>query len=156
MKLTQAFVVGLVAADKKVPPRHPLQRLEKLAEFSTEILNDWFGFMKGKDRWIEQFQKNADRMARNFQRGEQRCGFYDENQLPHGGPERRRRSGEDYDVKYNREDPSIGIKQITTGYRKWADRYLSQCAGQRNNNYIKNRMISWNEKLQAKLAENNA
>merc|ERR1712064_212544 len=108
------------------------------------------------DRWIEQFKKNAERMSRNFQRGEQRCGFYDEDQLPHGGPERRRRSGDDYDVKYNREDPSIGIKQITTGYRKWAQRYISQCAGQKNNKYIVNRMNKWNGVLQAKLAEFNA
>merc|ERR1712212_299450 len=156
MKLTGAVVIAAVAADKKVPPRHPLQRLAKLTEFSAEILNDWYGFLPSKDSWIAKFETNAGRMERNFQRGEQRCGFYDEDQLPHGGPERRRRSGDDYDVKYNREDPSIGIKQITTGYRKWADRYLSQCGGQRKNAWIKNRMNKWNNKLQAKLAEHYA
>ena len=26
-------------------------------------------------------------MGRNFERGNQRCGYYDEAQLPHGGPE---------------------------------------------------------------------
>ena len=59
-------------------------------------------------------------------RGNQRCGYYDYSQLPHGGPaEIKRRDLEDDvmdDVRYNREDPSEGIKQLTTGYSKWAQR----------------------------------
>merc|ERR1712212_464788 len=105
MKLTGAVVIAAVAADKKVPPRHPLQRLAKLTEFSAEILNDWYGFLPSKDSWIEKFATNAERMERNFNRGNQRCGFYDEDQLPHGGPERKRRSDDDMD-RYNREDPA--------------------------------------------------
>ena len=160
MKFSAALLFAVAAAeDKKVPPRHPLQRLERLNEFSTEILTNWFSFLPRDrtERWIEKFSDNAARMSRNFQRGEQRCGFYDEDQLPHGGPERKRRDDDNnaWD-RYNREDPSIGIKQITTGYRKWAQRYISQCAGQKNNKYIVNRMNKWNGVLQAKLAEFNA
>ena len=40
------FALAIAAAsaqqgEKKVPPRHPLQRLNRLIEFSEEILTDW-------------------------------------------------------------------------------------------------------------------
>merc|ERR1712003_539444 len=104
--------------------------IAKLAQFAEEIMNEWFDFLPTTEDWITRFQKNADRMALNFQRGEQRCGHYDANQLPHGGPARKRRD-EDSVERYNREDPVVGVKQLTTGYRKWAERYLSQCSGQK-------------------------
>ena len=152
MKLTVALLATIATADedKKVPPRHPLQRLEKLKFFGEEILNEWFEFMPRKDNWVRKFKANADRMARNFQRGEQRCGHYDENQLPHGGPARKRRAEDDV-FRYDRTNPCKGIKQITTGYRKWAERYISECSGQRNNKYIVNRMNKWNRVLAQKL-----
>merc|ERR1712176_811391 len=152
MKLTGAVVIAAVAADKKVPPRHPLQRLAKLTEFSAEILNDWYGFLPSKDAWIQKFATNAERMERNFNRGNQRCGYYDEDNLPHGGPaDRKRRNDDDFD-RYNREDPAEGTKQITTGFRKWAERYLSQCSGQRQYQHQINRMNKWNNLLQGHLA----
>ena len=83
--------------------------------------------------------------------------FYDENQLPHGGPEpsddRKRRDLDIFD-RYDREDPAVGTKQITTGFRKWAERFLSACSGQRNYNYQVNRMQKWNNALQMHLANN--
>ena len=94
-------------------------------------------------------------MERNFERGNQRCGFYDENQFPHGGPERRRRapaSDESEDLRYDRTDPVKGTRQITTGFRKWAERYISACSGQLKYSYQVNRMNKWNQKLQAHLA----
>ena len=150
MKLSVALIAVAAAEDKKVPPRHPLQRLNRLTEFSAEILDDWFGFVPSVDAWKAKFARNAERMERNFNRGNQRCGFYDADLLPHGGPERKRRSDDD-EIRYNREDPSDGIKQITTGYRKWAERYLSQCSGQRLYQYQVDRMNKWNAILQAKL-----
>ena len=150
MKLSVALIAVAAAEDKKVPPRHPLQRLNRLTEFSAEILDDWFGFVPSVDAWKNKFARNAERMERNFNRGNQRCGFYDADLLPHGGPERKRRSDDD-EIRYNREDPSDGIKQITTGYRKWAERYLSQCSGQRQYQYQVDRMNRWNAILQAKL-----
>ena len=152
MKFSPALLFAVAAAeDKKVPPRHPLQRLNRLTEFTEEILNDWFTFLPSKDSWVAKFAANAERMERNFNRGNQRCGFYDEDQLPHGGPERKRRDADDVD-RYNREDPSVGVKQLTTGYRKWAERYLSQCSGQRNYQHQVNRMAKWNDLLQGHLA----
>ena len=83
MKLSTICLTGLASAtEKKVPPRHPLQRLNRLVEFSSEILNsDAFNnkSIKWINRWEQKFANNADRMQVNFKRGNQRCGFYDEN-----------------------------------------------------------------------------
>ena len=160
MKISPAVLVAVATAqdgDRKVPPRHPLQRLNRLVEFTEEIMNDWFSFLPSQQAWITKFATNAERMERNFNRGNQRCGFYDENQLPHGGPSERRKREIDADSiwdRYDREDPSVGTKQITTGFRKWAERYLSECSGQKNFNYQVNRMNKWNGLLQAHLANN--
>ena len=160
MKFSPAVLVAVATAqdgDRKVPPRHPLQRLNRLVEFTEEIMNDWFSFLPSQQAWITKFATNAERMERNFNRGNQRCGFYDENQLPHGGPSERRKREIDADSiwdRYDREDPSVGTKQITTGFRKWAERYLSECSGQKNFNYQVNRMNKWNGLLQAHLANN--
>ena len=82
MKFSQFFIACLVSADeKKVPPRHPLQRLDRLVQFSDEILNSG-AFNNKSDKWINnwsmKFARNADRMEINFKRGNQRCGFYDQ------------------------------------------------------------------------------
>ena len=82
MKLSTICLTGLTSAtEKKVPPRHPLQRLNRLVEFSSEILNS--GAFNNKsikwiNRWEQKFTNNSDRMKVNFKRGNQRCGFYDE------------------------------------------------------------------------------
>ena len=156
MKFSPALLFAVASADdKKVPPRHPLQRLNRLTEFTEEMLNQWFTWLPSKDAWINKFQNNAERMERNFNRDNQRCGFYDADNLPHGGPERKRRDLEDVD-RYNREDPTVGVKQLTTGYRKWAERYLSACNGQKIHQHQINRMNKWNALLQAHLANNAA
>lgn len=46
-------------------------------------------------------------------------------------------------ARYNTENPLIGIKQITTGFRKWAERYIGECHGQRKFQYQKKRMIRY-------------
>jgi len=153
MKFAAALLATVAFADeKKVPPRHPEQRLARLVEFSAELLDDWFTALPSKDAWKSKFSNNADRMLRNFNRGNQRCGFYDADLLPHGGPARRRRDSDDDELRYNREDPAVGTKQITTGFRKWAERYISACSGQRKNNFQVNRMNRWNTRLQEFLA----
>ena len=90
-------------------------------------------------------------MERNFSRGSQRCGHYDEFS-EHGGPADRKRRDLDDVFRYNREDPAEGTKQITTGFRKWAQRYIAACGGQKNHKHQIKRMNAWNEKLQAHLA----
>ena len=82
MKLSAFLLAGVVSAnEKKVPPRHPIQRLHRLVEFAGEILySDVFDDRSDKwvNMWSEKFSKNADRMQHSFTRGNQRCGFYDE------------------------------------------------------------------------------
>ena len=151
MKLSLAILSSVAVAEKKVPPRHPLQRLSKLVEFSGELLDDWYGFLPSKDAWKVKFATNAQRMERNFERGNQKCGFYDaSNEDGHGG--RDRRDAED-NFRYDQADPAKGTQQITRGFSKWAQRYLSACSGQKNYNYQVNRMAKWNDKLQAHLAK---
>ena len=82
MKLSTIVLVGIVSAnEKKVPPRHPIQRLNRLVEFTEEILNSG-AFNAKSEKWIQmwtnKFSKNADRMETSFTRGNQRCGTYDE------------------------------------------------------------------------------
>ena len=153
MKLSTIIFAVAAAEEKKVPPRHPLNRLARLTEFSQIVLTDYFDFLPSQQSWINKFALNAERMERNFQRGEQRCGFYDENQLPHGGPERKRRSDDELDVERLSNHPAKAITQITTGFRKWAERYLSQCSGQRNSQYQVNRKTRWNAILQAHFTQ---
>ena len=157
MKILSTAVIALAAAqkdEKKVPPRHPIQRLNRLVEFTGEIMNDWFGFLPSQQAWINKFANNAKRMEKNFKR----CGFYNEN-VPNGGPkpdpssDRKRREADEIDVdRYNRENPTIGIQQLTTGFSKWAERYLAACSGQRNYNFQVNRMAKWNNILQSSLS----
>merc|ERR1712127_836263 len=124
------LVATVAAADKKVPPRHPLQRLSKLGRF-------------------------------------ERCGHYDESQ-EHGGQagaERKRRDAEDacLDIdselcRYDKSNPIRGIKQTTSGFRKWAERYLANdkdgasCKLQPAKQVA--RAQAWHDKLLAKLAVN--
>ena len=146
MKLSTICLAGLASAtEKKVPPRHPLQRLNRLVQFTSEILNSG-AFNNKSVRWIVnwelKFANNAERMARNFKRGNQRCGFYDEN-LPHGGPsdDRKRRDAE-FD-RYDRVNPCRGMKQLITGFAKWSERYISSCSGQKNEQHQAKRMEKW-------------
>lgn len=181
MKFATCFVVASAVSgqdDRKVPPRHPLQRLNRLQIFSEEWLNDNIAHLPSVQKWIGKFKLNAARMESAFNRknpnGERRCGFYDENLLPHGGPDphpdlrnneskkprrpveqRRRRDAEEEAYisddgsleRYDKSNPIRGIKQITTGYRKWAERFINECYGQRKNNSQVKRMGKWFEKL---------
>ena len=77
MKLSTICLAGLASAtEKKVPPRHPLQRVNRLVQFTSEILNSG-AFNNKSEKWIEnwerKFANNARRMEKNFSRGNQRC-----------------------------------------------------------------------------------
>merc|ERR1712130_458611 len=147
-----------LAYEKKVPPRHPLQRLQTLVTFSQELMDTWYGFLPSQARWKNKFITNGARMERAFTRGEQRCGFFDA-QTEHGGPagteRRRKRDTEerkrDTDERYDTTNPRIATKQITTGFKKWAERYIAACSGQKKHNYQSRRMEKWNNILQAHI-----
>jgi hypothetical protein len=164
MKVSVALIAVGLAAERKVPPRHPDQRLNRLRQFAEEWLNDNLPELASRDSWIAKFNTNADRMARAFQRDN--CGFYDADTKPHGGPgpdehinnkngrvRDRREVSEDGTIedgsleRYDKTNPIRGIKQITTGYRKWAERFINECHGQRKHKYQVNRMNRWFKKL---------
>jgi len=152
-----AIAASAQEEDKKVPPRHPLQRLNKLRMFAKEWC-DANLTVKQANNWKNKFDKNIDRFEARWER----CGFYDESQLPHGGPkpQRKRRDDEDDSVdedgitiKYDKNNPVRGIKQITSGFRKWAERYLAdtkdgkKCKNQPQTQV--NRANKWNAMLGA-------
>ena len=162
----KTFAVALVAAasaDKKVPPRHPLQRLARLNEFAVEWCNDNLT-AKQAANWARKFDNNVDRFEMRFER----CGFYDENQLPHGGPQRKRRDADDLVencedaqnplCRYDKSNPLRGIKQITNGFRKWAERYLANDKDGKSCKRQPERQVdranSWFQRLSAKYVEN--
>ena len=63
----------------QVPPRHPIARLNRLVEFSEELIDTWFAFLPSQENWKLKFARNGERMEFNFKRGNQRCGYYDDS-----------------------------------------------------------------------------
>ena len=139
MKLSAICLAGLVSADT---PRGHLQRLQGLVRGTKEILNSGAFNNKSKD-WIKKWElkvsTNAERLERSYNRGNQRCG------------EDRKRRDIDVGDRYDREDPCRGVKQLTTGFAKWVDRYIPTCSGQRDYSHQVNRMKKWGERLQEVL-----
>merc|ERR1711937_185368 len=143
MKLFVLALFALATAEKKVPPRHPLQRLNKLNKFAH-------GGPK--------FDRNTGRLERRFEL----CGFYDETS-EHGGP-RERRQADDSSIcdideetgfcRYDKNNPIRGIQQITKGFSKWAQRYVQECKLQPAKQV--DRMAKWFGQLTGKLAQNQA
>lgn len=112
MKFVPVALIAVAAAqgdEKKVPPRHPLQRLDTLERFACEWLEMWTS-TKVSTNWCRKFENNTRKFKKRFEL----CPHYNEDQLPHGGPpDARRRRSDDNDedmTRYNRDDPSIGIK----------------------------------------------
>ena len=145
MKLAVAFVAAASASEKKVPPRHPLQRLNKLNMFAVEWVNDNLS-EKMAANWSGKFDRNVDRLEKRWDI----CGFYDENS-EHGGP-RARREDEEFE-RYDKTNPVRGIQQITNGFRKWAQRYIADCKVQPAKQV--ERSAKWFGQLTEKLAEHN-
>ena len=106
------------------------------------------------------------------------CGFFDAYQLPYGGPDpnpdlrpngqprrpvnrKRRSDADDFTneygelIQYNKNEPSLGLEQITNAYKKWAEYYISECWGQRKHKLQAKRMDRWAWHLFHKLTSNN-
>ena len=45
----------------------------------------------------------------------------------------------------------IHVKQLTTGFANWVDRYIPNCSGQRDHSHQINRMNKWGDRLQSVL-----
>jgi len=149
MKVFVPAILALAAADdKKVPPRHPLQRLKKLTTFAAEWCTDNLT-VKQATNWVPKFQANSARMERRFEL----CGYYDD-QSEHGGPRERRQAEDDDIERYDQSNPMRGIQQITRGFSKWAQRYVADCKVQPARQV--DRMAKWYGQMLNKLAENQA
>ena len=159
MKILSLLTIAAVNAsdDKKVPPRHPLNRLNKLNTFAAEWCDDNLSVNQATN-WKAKFNRNTARFQHRFEK----CGFYDET-LTHGGPagsERKRRSGVECEAddvtcifRYDKANPIRGIKQITKGFEKWALRYVSTCQPKQPSRQV-TRALKWNSQLVGKLAAN--
>jgi len=219
MKVSIATLALVAQADdRKVPPRHPLQRIKKLGifmnNFAAEMVKKEIMKQGQADRLSERMTGFLANIKNSFER--QNCGHYDAKQNPHGGPDpnpelkdngkpRNRRDIDEEDLheathewcaaevadayvnadgefnaaNYNEccgfsDDyciagiqaprsgkksaydrlsnvPSLKWRQITTGVRKWAQRYINNCSGQRKKQLASNRANRvykvWNEKL---------
>jgi len=128
MKLSVATIVAVASAsdEKKVPPRHPLARLGRLNKFAAEWCNDNLS-EKQAAHWSEKFDKNTARFERRFEI----CGVYDVEATEYDPPRNRRDDDEDdFLPRYDKANPLTGIKQITVGFKKWAQRYVADCKNQ--------------------------
>lgn len=213
MKLALATLAAVaVANEKKVPPRHPEQRLNKLRIFFNKFADEEVATRKNDAvaaRFKDRMNGFMDKMLSAYNRPN--CGYYDADSK-HGGPDpnpntkfngkprnRRETSVDDENyVDFDEEDarefcdefsdynkqvccaldaiayapcgarsggnkgvntawnrlssePQLKWKQITTGTRKWAQRYINNCGGQRKNNLATKRcrklFTKWNDKL---------
>merc|ERR1712080_330495 len=127
MKLFLPIFIGVLNAeqgdDKRIPPKHPLDRLDQLERFAKEWLATGFGMNHNKAiHWSGKFDRNTQRMRDRFEH----CGS-------NPGSNRKRREakkGGNNGLGFARLDtanPVKALKQITTGYRKWAERFLQDC-----------------------------
>ena len=163
MKTGVLFLLSVHAdEEKKVPPRTPKNRLNKLTQFSKEWCHANLS-QRAADHWINKFENNAARMEIRFEK----CGFFDPN-VPNGGPrpaetDRDRRSidsdsqlrtldDDGYGIRYDKTDPARGITEITTGYKKWAQRYIADCKLQPARQ--ERRFRQWLRKLLTKMEDN--
>jgi len=154
MKFSAVLLSSAVMGALPDVPTHPLRRLNRLVQFTTELIDEWYGFLPSQEIWMQKIHTNAEKMERYFNRGNERCGYYDEANSPFGGPRAQRaaEAAERNELRYNREDPKIGTKQLLAGFEQWAERYLAECSGQsRNYQHQLKRMARWNAKLQDHL-----
>merc|ERR1712227_898445 len=76
--------------DKKVPHRHPLQRLWRLYQFTEEIIQTHFYDTNMRPRKLDNLRNRIGKWMylaprQSFLRNTKKCGFYND-QLTHGGP----------------------------------------------------------------------
>jgi len=219
MKVSIATLALVAQADdRKVPPRHPLQRINKLGIFMDNFAAEMVSMGKMKQGQADRFSDRMDNFLGNMKAAFERpnCGHYDADQGKHGGPDetpeinfntgkaRNRRDMDEEDLHeathewcaaefadgydngagfsvanyaeccgfsdsycidgvqaprsgkgnaYDRlsNNPELKWKQITTGVRKWAQRYINNCHGQRKFKKASRRANklykTWDEKL---------
>ena len=142
-----SLFVANFAEEKKVPPRHPLQRLNRLNEFAEEWLSDNLR-EKQAERWRPKFGRLSEKFERKYNENE--CDPWEELL----GMKTTN------DLRYDRDNPQRAIKQITTGFRKWSEKYICKwtimndnkvCLCKSESDKWSNRLNKWLEILICKL-----
>ena len=54
---------------------------------------------------------------------------------------------EEEDLRYSDSDAIASINGITTGIKRWSQRYLAECGGQANHDHIVKHAEKWQEKM---------
>lgn len=149
MKVLAAFLTVAVLAEKKVPPKTPEERMAQLQSHISKLFQDHFGACKKAGQMEDKLTRVTNRALKAFNRSERECSFFDSS-VEHGGPE-----PEDVDdgTRYSDTDAVASVKGITSGIRKWSQRYLAACGGQKNHEHIVNHANKWRSKLLAKTDE---
>ena len=52
-------------------------------------------------------------------------------------------------IRYDRKNPLRGLRQIMTGYRKWAERYVDQCPAEKKDKLLSKWANSFRNKIEA-------
>ena len=153
MKLFATLLtVAVLAEDKKVPPKTPEDRIEQLKRHITRLMDDHFSSCSKASAWETKMEKVCDRALKAFTRVNKSCGYFDPlNPSGHGGPERKRREVDDDELRYSELDAIASINGITSGMRKWSERYIAACGGQKNHDHIVNHSNKWRAKLTNKF-----
>jgi len=119
---------------------------------SDDSDDTWFGAQAATDEYC-----NANEFANHSEEGQKSCCSESESflaantgncgKLRTKGGNKKRKEG------YERlsDDPKLKWKQITTGARKWAERYINNCGGQRKNKLISNRTKKVYGKVNVKM-----
>lgn len=87
MKIASGLVIAASALDidRKVPPRHPVNRLARLQSFCTSLTQaEWI--VEGKTHRFIKLAQRCENWADSRNANFEKCGSYDAD-LPHGGPD---------------------------------------------------------------------
>lgn len=167
MKLTTPLVIysviSLSAATEEDHPNKsdiPIKRLDKLETNIRSWLTDNLTPLGDRvlNRWDRHVTKLRTKMESAYSRPQ--CGFYSED-IQNGGPDphphlrpdgkprktNRKKRDADEMLKYDKNNPLKGLKQVTNGFRIWAERHINECGGQRKHQHISKRMQNWMRKL---------
>lgn len=147
MKLFGAILFTAAFAVKSVPTKTPLERMEQLQRHITRLMADHLSCHKKVGQWESKMNGVCDRAVAAYTRNDRPCSFFDDG-VEHGGPEPEE---EDEELRYNELDAIASINGITSGMRKWSQRYLAACGGQKNNDHLVNHANKWRKKLTAKF-----
>merc|ERR1711990_697088 len=149
MKLFPALFLAVAFAqegedERKVPPRTPEARMEQLKRHIVRLMNDHFSECNKSEMWEEKMTKLCNRGLRAYKDRKRECGFFDPDK-EHGGPR------SDDDERYSDEDAQSSVNGITAGIKKWSQRYLAECGGQKEDQNIARHAMKWRRKLSNKI-----